>query len=82
MFKNFNLTKNNTIKYALKKLQGEYQNILTVVDKKKSLLGIVSSGDLRRAILSGYNINDKIEKIYNRKVSYIFEDELIKKKIW
>lgn len=80
MSKSLNLTKNSTIKFALQKLHGEYGKILTVVDKNKSLIGVVSSGDLRRAILSGCNLNDKIEKIYNTKVSYVFQEELIKKK--
>lgn len=80
MTKNLSVTKNSTIKYSLQKLRGEYGKILTVVDKNKSLIGVISSGDLRRAILSGYNLNDKIEKIFNKKVSYVFKDELIKKR--
>ena len=80
MSENLSLKTNNTIKFALKELHGDYGKILTVIDKNKSLIGIVSSGDIRRAILSGYNLNDKIEKIYNKKVSYVFHDELIKKK--
>ena len=81
MSENLSLKTNNTIKFALKESHGDHGKILTVIDKNKSLIGIVSSGDIRRAILSGYNLNDKIEKIYNKKVSYVFHDELIKKKL-
>ncbi len=78
---NLSIKKNNTIKFALTKLQGNYGKILTVINKDKSLIGIISAGDIRRAILSGYNVNDKIDRIYNKKVSYVFEDELKKKKL-
>ena len=49
--------------------------------KKKCLLGVISTGDLRRAILAGYNLNDKIKKIYNRNVTYVYKNELEKKKL-
>ena len=42
---------------------------------------MISTGDLRRAILAGYNLNDKIKKIYNRNVTYVYKDELEKKKL-
>ena len=81
MAKFSSITENNTIRIAFKKLHGEHGKILVVIDKKKSLLGVISTGDLRRAILAGYNLNDKIKKIYNRNVTYVYKDELEKKKL-
>ena len=81
MIKFSSISERNTIRLAFKKLHGEHGKILVVINKNRSLLGVISAGDLRRAILAGYNLSDKIKKIYNRDVTYIFQDELIKKKL-
>ena len=75
------ITESNTIRLAFQRLHGEHGKILTVIDKKKKLIGVISTGDLRKAILAGYNLNDKIKEIYNRKVTYVYEEELEKKKL-
>jgi nucleoside-diphosphate-sugar epimerase/CBS domain-containing protein len=74
------LTENNTIQLAFQKLHGEHGKILPVIDKKKSLLGVISTGDLRRAILAGYNLKDRIKEIYNKNVAYVYQKELEEKK--
>lgn len=81
MIKYSSITEKNTIKSAFQKLSGEHGKILTVVNKKKSLLGVISTGDLRRAILGGFNPNDSIKNIYNRDVTYVYKKELEQKKL-
>ncbi len=39
--------------------------IALIVDKKNKLLGIATDGDIRRAIVKGHNLNEKISTIYN-----------------
>lgn len=80
MYKNNFLNKNSTIKYAFSKINGEFGKILCVVDNKKSLIGVLTAGDLRRGILAGYNLNDKIEKIYSKNFSFVYLHELKIKK--
>ena len=64
---------------ALKKINKFGGRSLIVVSNKKILRGILSSADLRKAILN-YNItNAKINKIYNKKPRFIFSDEIQKK---
>ncbi len=75
------ITENNSIQLAFQKLHGEHGKILTVVNNKKSLLGVISAGDLRRGILAGYNLNDKIKNIYNRNATYVYQKELEEKKL-
>ncbi len=75
------ITEKNTIRSAFKKLNREHGKILVVVNTKKILLGVISTGDLRRAILDGFNIDDKIKEIYNHKVTYVYKEELDKKKL-
>tara|TARA_B100001175_G_C19513930_1_gene645854 strand:- start:386 stop:1450 length:1065 start_codon:yes stop_codon:yes gene_type:complete len=52
---------------------------LVVVSNKKILKGILSSADLRRAILNHNITNEKINKIYNKKPRFIFSDEIQEK---
>ncbi|MDA9066131.1 NAD-dependent epimerase/dehydratase family protein [Candidatus Pelagibacter sp.] len=80
MYKNSSLTLNNTIKQAFTKIDSEFGKILTVVDKKNSLIGVLTAGDLRRGILAGFNLNDKIKKIYSNDFSFVYLHELKTKK--
>ena len=58
------------VKNALKKLNKTGLKCLVVVDKNKKFLGTLSDGDIRKAILKGYKLNDCIDKIYNKKPFY------------
>ena len=71
---------NDKIAIALKKASGSFGKILCVIDNKQKLLGIITAGDIRRAILNGNDLNQSIKKIYNKNISYIFESELKNKK--
>jgi len=57
----------NTIKDALKRISKTGKKCLVVVDENEKLLGTLSDGDLRKAILRGSRINDSIEGIYKVK---------------
>ena len=52
---------------------------LIVVSNKRILKGILSSADLRKAILNHSITNEKINKIYNKKPRFIFFDEVQEK---
>jgi dTDP-glucose pyrophosphorylase len=58
--------KQNTIFETLEKLQKVGSQCLVVVNKNNLLLGTISDGDLRKAILKNNNLNSKIEKFYNK----------------
>ncbi len=75
------LKKSNTIKDGLKLLKGQFGMIICIVEKNDILTGVVTEGDLRRAILDGNSLDTKIEKIMNKSPIYIFENELKIKKI-
>lgn len=57
--------KNKTIREAMKKLNLNSKQILFYIDDKKELLGTLTDGDIRRALLSDYDLNDKIDKVVN-----------------
>lgn len=76
------IKENDKIATALKKASGSFGKIICVVDNKKKLLGVITAGDIRRAILAGNDTKDSIKKIYNKNVSYVFENEITNKKFF
>jgi len=74
------IKENDKIATALKKISGSFGKIICVTDNYKKLLGVITAGDIRRAILSGNDPNQSIKKIYNKNVSFIFDTKLKNKK--
>ncbi len=73
------IKKNENLKNALAKLNKSGERCLIVHDKFK-FLGTLSDGDIRRALLKGFNFNKKVEKIYNPRSKFFFENEISLKK--
>ena len=55
------------IREALKKIGQGNHKCIPVVDKNKRLLGTLSDGDLRKAILKGAQLNESIQRFYYQK---------------
>ena len=51
---------------------------LCFITKNKKFIGTVTDGDIRRALIKGLTLNEKIKKIINRKPVYIFYSDLSK----
>lgn len=59
---------------VLKQFNIAGEKVLLIVDNDK-LIGTVTDGDIRRAVLSGISINDSIVDIFNTTPNYILESE-------
>ena len=57
----------DTIKKCILSLEKSTQQIIFVINKQKKLLGSITDGDIRRAILNKFDINENIRLIYNKK---------------
>jgi dTDP-glucose pyrophosphorylase len=69
------ITPDKTIRDALVKINLNRQKCLIVVDKVQKLKGIISDGNIRRGLLKGLKLEDKIESIYSRKnIIYYYEN--------
>lgn len=68
--KNILVFNTSSIETALKKLKATGVRCLLVTDKKNFFLGTCTDGDIRKKILSGYNIKSKINDVYNRNSIY------------
>ena len=70
-----------TVKEALRKISATGKKGLVVVDKFNKILGTLSDGDLRKALLKGAKISDSIQDIFNRNPTYLFESEYTKEEV-
>lgn len=65
-FKNILLSPISTLRQALEIIDSGAMKIALVVDENQKLLGTLSDGDIRRAILKGVSLDAGIEAIYCR----------------
>ena len=65
---------NATIKEALYTLSKSGEKCLIVVDPNKKLIGTLSDGDIRKAILQGVTIDQVITEIYNTNPTYLVRE--------
>ena len=83
--KNITIKPNVTVRQAMKKLSQLGEKCLIIINEKNILLGTLSDGDLRKAILNGVSINDSIENYYNMNPMSLVENKFdieIAKKIF
>lgn len=63
------------IREALKQMDKVAEGILFVVDSNRKLIGTLTDGDIRRALLKGNKLTDYIEGVYNSKPFVMKIDE-------
>lgn len=71
------INKDRTLLDALKRINTLYPAplVLFVVDDKNRMVGTLTDGDSRRALIAGASVNEKAEKIMHRDFNYMREDE-------
>ncbi len=76
-YKKHIINENISIEEAMKLLDeiGE-DTILFTINNDEMLSGSLSDGDLRRGLLKGYNLNQKVRDIYNSDPKFIFKTSL------
>ena len=66
---------NSSIKEALKQLDRTNKGCLVVVNKRNKLLGTLTDGDVRRVILKGKFLKDKINGIYEKNPTFLKQND-------
>lgn len=56
-----------TVKEAMEKMDQNSRKIVYIVNEKNVLKGVLSDGDIRRAILKDFSIQDPVQKVMNPK---------------
>jgi dTDP-glucose pyrophosphorylase/CBS domain-containing protein len=62
--KDITISENTLLKDVLKIIDQSSKQICLVLDENKKLLGTISDGDIRRALLSNISLDDAIENVY------------------
>jgi len=76
--KNLKTTLDISIKKALQLIKKNGAKALVVIDKNDKLIGSVSDGDIRKAILNNVNLNKNIKNIFNKNPKYLVEGKYSK----
>ena len=74
--KNFLIYDNESLNNALYKLNNNFSKIVFVIKSNNTLVGSLSDGDIRRALLSNPNLNiseSKCKDYMNKNVTYIHQ---------
>jgi dTDP-glucose pyrophosphorylase len=72
--KEFLINADLTIKQAMKKMSDIGQKNIFIIDGNNRLIGSISDGDIRRWILSGGSINERVSRTANKKPKYAKEN--------
>tara|TARA_B100001057_G_scaffold492609_1_gene585333 strand:- start:178 stop:1242 length:1065 start_codon:yes stop_codon:yes gene_type:complete len=76
------LSKENiTLNQALKKIKKGGKKGLVIVDAKQKILGTLSGGDVRNAILDGVKLSHSIKNSYQKKPYFLFSSDIKKTNI-
>ena len=81
--KNIFVNENTKIKKALEKLRQTGFKCLIVTNKNNQLLGTLSDGDIRKALLKKQSIFVNIKNYYNRKPKFLYSGprETLRKRV-
>src|SRR5690606_19774762 len=59
------ISSDDTIKTALEKITDNTKGLCFVVNEDNKLVGVVTDGDIRRGLLRGLHISDKVGEVLN-----------------
>ena len=75
MLKNIKINPSVSIKEAMKYLDNSGSKCLLVINEKNKLIGTLTDGDIRRAILLGSKFTEKIEKHFCTNPFFLVQDK-------
>ena len=70
----FIIRKNSSISDALKKIDSNSSGFV-LVESKEKIIGVLTDGDVRRRLLDGLTLQDKIDQCINTSFSYAIEGD-------
>ena len=67
--------KDNSIKNTIVKLNNVYGLFQIILDANNKLVGTLTDGDIRRGILKGHDINEKVEVFMNKNPIFSYKEK-------
>ncbi len=65
------VNKSTNIRATIQQMDKGGMGFVVVTEAERKMIGIVTNGDFRRAVLNGINLNDNVMKITNKKYKYL-----------
>ena len=78
LLKNYTIKNNLKLNTALKKINKQTGKSLVVINDKNEYLGVLSDGDIRRSLIKGRKLSDKVNLIYKKKTDFFYESNFTK----
>ena len=75
----YTIIKNSNLKDASSAIESIKDRAVLVIDEEKSIIGLISSGDIIRALISDVNIYSRVDNYLRTNFVYALEDEKINK---
>ena len=79
LLKKIIITKDTSLKNAIEILNDTAVQILLVVNQNQSLIGTLSDGDIRRAILKEYDLSKKVLSVMSSSPLFVYQNTPIPK---
>ena len=77
-YNHININSNSNSNLPIKVINNNGKGVCLVVDNNHNLKGLLTDGDIRRLLLKGSRLFDKIFKKYNKKFFYIKKKDIYK----
>ena len=75
----YTIIKNSNLKDASSAIESIIDRAVLVIDEEKRIIGLISSGDIIRALISDVNIYSRVDNYLRTNFVYAHEDEKINK---
>ena len=75
----YTITKDSNLKDASSAIESIKDRAVLVIDEEKRIIGLISSGDIIRALISDVNIYSRVDNYLRTNFVYALEDEKINK---
>ena len=75
----YTIIKNSNLKDASSAIESIKDRAILVIDEEKRIIGLISSGDIIRALISDVNIYSRVDNHLRTNFVYALEDEKLNK---
>jgi len=75
----YTIIKNSNFKDASSAIESTKEGAVLVIDEENHIIGLISSGDIIRALISDVNIYSKVDNYFRTNFVYVHEDEELNK---
>ncbi len=75
---NYCIPEEYTVLEAMAKIEQSRERTVFVINKENKVVGVLSQGDILKAILAGMNLHAKVDRIYSKSFLYLKNKDMNK----